>query len=297
MYIPAKEVTVTTTDQAVYVSVHETLPVTAGMTVASTATLEALKVNPFIQQLVEEHVAVLESHMKSELQQGSTHRKKSWRYNVADTPCGASHLRWLNESCPVGSSRKRTVYKDLSLGQFVVGFLANVLDTPHKDTCRTIIHELMETVKLAKHLSLPIASGAFAVSMHKLEDETLKWNDKGTFADNRLTYSQSAVFSSSVTLSPKPVQQTSPMGKCVVCKWYNEGSCPHQQDHTDTVGLTKLGHICMYCFRQLKHNNPHTEAECNNKRKATDKGISGRTVHGKISNNFGDGCIHRALPS
>ena len=69
VYDPVKEVTVTTTDQAVYVPVHETLPVTTGTTVASTTTLEALKANPFIQQLVEERVAVLESRMKSELQQ------------------------------------------------------------------------------------------------------------------------------------------------------------------------------------------------------------------------------------
>ena len=141
--------------------------------------------------------------------------------------------------------------------------------TPHQDTCRNMIHELMETIKLAENLSWPIARGAFAVSMQKLEDETLVWSDKRTLADNRLTYSQSAVFSGSVTLSPKPTQQPLPGGKRIVCKWYNEGSCPHQQDHTDATGLTTFRHICMYCFKQLKRNNMHTEIECNNKRKAT----------------------------
>ena len=145
VYVPANEASVTTTDQAVYVPSHETLPAAAGTTMASTATLEALKANPFIQQLVEERVAVLESCMKSELQQGSTQRKKSGRYSIADTPCGASHLRWPNESSPVGINRKRAIYDDLTLGQFVVGFLANVLGTPHQDTCRNMIHELMET--------------------------------------------------------------------------------------------------------------------------------------------------------
>ena len=270
LYVPAKEASVTTTEQASYIPVHETLPISAGTTTASTATLEALKANPFIQQLVEERVAVLELRMKSELQQGNTQRKKSGRYNVADTPCGAAHLRWPNESCPVGMSRKRAIYDDLTLGQFVVGFLANVLGTPHQDTCRNMIHELMETIKLAENLSWPITRGAFAVSMQKLEDEMLVWSDKRTLADNRLTYSQSAVFSGSVTLSPKPTQQPLPRGKRIVCKWYNEGSCPHQQDHTDTTGLTTFRHICMYCFKQLKRNNVHTEIECNNKRKATD---------------------------
>ena len=234
-----------------YIPAHESSSTTTGTSLASTATLEALKANPFIQQLVEESVAVLESKMKSELQQGNTQRKKSGRYNVADMPCGAPHVRWPNESCPVGINRKRTVYHDLSLSQFTVGLLANVLDTSHHCTCRHMIHKLMETIKLAENLSWPIARGAFAVSMHKLEDETLTWSDRKT-------------------LSPKPTQQTAPFGKRVVCKWYNEGSCPHQQDHMDTTGLTTFHHICMYCFKQLKRNNTHTEAECNNKRKATD---------------------------
>ena len=156
--------------------------------------------------------------MKSELQQSNTQRKKSARYNVADTPCGAPHLRWPNELCPVGINRKRTVYDDLTLGQFTVGFLANVLDTSHQDTCRHMIHELMKTIKLVENLSWPIARGAFAVSMHKLEDETLTWSDRRTLSDNRLTYLQSAVFSGSVTLSPKPSQQTPPLGKHVMCK-------------------------------------------------------------------------------
>ena len=60
--------------------------------------IEALRANPFIQQLVEEWVAVLESRMKSELQQGSQPQKKSRRYNIADTPhtfAGLMNPVWL----------------------------------------------------------------------------------------------------------------------------------------------------------------------------------------------------------
>ena len=70
-------------------------------------------------------------------------------------------------------------------------------------------------------------------------------------------------------LSPMPSYETAPLGKPVVCKWFNDESCPHQQDHTDTTGLTTFHHIYMYCFKQLKRNNNHTEV-CNNKKKASD---------------------------
>ena len=66
----------------------------------------ALRANLFVQQLVEERVTVLESRMKSELQQGNQLRKKSGRYNVADMPHCTPHLRWPNESYLAGSQRK-----------------------------------------------------------------------------------------------------------------------------------------------------------------------------------------------
>ena len=81
----------------------------------------------------------------------------------------------------------------MTLGQFVAGFITNVLDTQHMDTIRNMLKELSKTVKLAENLSWPIARGAFAIWMHKIEEETLTWADSRALADNRLTYSQSAV--------------------------------------------------------------------------------------------------------
>ena len=88
--------------------------------------------------------------------------------------------------------------------------------------------ELLETVNLSENLSWPIARGAFVVAMHKVEDETVTWADTYFLAENRLTYSQSAVCNGSVTLSPKPPHLNPlPSIKCVVCRWFNEGTCPH----------------------------------------------------------------------
>ena len=237
-------------------------------TAAASVTLDSLRMNPYIQQLVEERVAVLETRMRQELQQGGSHRKKSGRYNVSDTPLAPPHLRWPNETCLTGAARKKTPFDDLTFCQFVVGFVQNALDTPHPDTSRRMLTELVEMAKLAENLSWPIAWGAFAASMHQLEDQQITWQDSRTLADNRLTYSQAAVFSGSVTMSPKPsnTQPSSGIRK-VVCRWYNDGSCPHYQDHTDTTGLTLFKHVCAYCFKFLKRSNGHVESECFNKKK------------------------------
>ena len=113
---------------------------------SNSQSIDVLRANPMIQKLVEERVAVLES-------------SKSGRYNIADTPHNAPHLRWPNESCFTGTQRKRTPYDDLSLGQFVVGYINNVLETQHVDTMKHMLTELGETVKLAENLSWPIARG------------------------------------------------------------------------------------------------------------------------------------------
>ena len=189
--------------------------------VPAPVTLDSLRMHPYIQQLVEEHVVVLETHMKNELQQGGSQRKKSGRYNVSDTPLAPPHLCWPNESCLTGAAWKKKPFDDLSFYQFIIGFVYNALDTPHADTsCRMVI-ELVETAKLAENLSWPIAQGAFAASMHQLEDQQITWQDSRTLADNRFTYSQAAIFSGSQTMSPKPsnVAQTTSGVRKVVCCW------------------------------------------------------------------------------
>ena len=95
---------------------------------SNSQSIDVLRANPMIQKLVEERVAVLESRMRS-------------------------------KSCFTGTQRKRTPYDDLSLGQFVVGYINNVLETQHVDTMKHMLTELGETVKLAENLSWPIARG------------------------------------------------------------------------------------------------------------------------------------------
>ena len=234
-----------------------------------TQTIDFLRANPYIQRMVEERVSVLEARMKSEMAQGNnSSRKKSGRYNISETSCAPVHLRWPNESCLTGATRKRTAYDDLTLGQFVVGFLNNVLDTANPQVARAMLTELAETVKLSENLSWQIARGAFAVAMHRIEDETASWTDTRLLAENRLTFSQTAVFNGSITMSPR-TSQTQPAAapKRIVCRWYNEGTCPHTQDHGDTSGATLFRHVCMFCYKTLKRNNGHPESECMNKKK------------------------------
>ena len=147
-----------------------------------TSNIDMLRSNPLIQLMVEERMALLEAKMKLELQGGMSRRRKSGRYNISDTPHSTPHLRWPNESCVIGTARKRTTFGELTLGQFVIGLVTNALDTQHTPTMKSMLNELVETVKLAENISWPIARGAFAASMLKIEDESITWADSRTYS-------------------------------------------------------------------------------------------------------------------
>ena len=109
--------------------------------------MDTLHSNPLIQQMVEEQMAVLEATMKLKIQGGMQRRCKSGRYKVSVTPNITPHLRWPNESCVIGTARKRVTFDELSLVQFVIGFVNNVMDTQHVPTMKNMLTELVETVK------------------------------------------------------------------------------------------------------------------------------------------------------
>ena len=80
---------------------------------------------------------------------------KSGTYNVSDTPHATPHFRWPNQSCVIGTARKRTTFDKLTIDQFVIAFINNVLDTQHAPTMRNMLNELAKTVKLAETISWP----------------------------------------------------------------------------------------------------------------------------------------------
>ena len=53
-------------------------------------TIDMLRSNPLIQQMVEERMALLKAKMKLELQGIKSRRRKSGRYNVSDTPLNST---------------------------------------------------------------------------------------------------------------------------------------------------------------------------------------------------------------
>ena len=82
------------------------------------------------------------------------------------------------------------IYDDLTLPQWVVGQLSNIYHMKDQNTAR---HALLQVILAMKHAtSLPWTAvrGAWATSMHDLEEGTLGWKDTTQWSINRLSASQ-----------------------------------------------------------------------------------------------------------
>ena len=81
----------------------------------------------------------------------------------------------------------------------MVGFLKIVLEVQNGVLLRNMLTELVETVNtsfLANHSRCPCYD-----IMHRIENEAVSWADTHFLMENRLAYSQTAVFNGSVTMS------------------------------------------------------------------------------------------------
>ena len=134
-------------------------------------------------------------------------------------------MRWPNEGYHGGQGRKRVMYDDLSLPQWVAGQLLNIYHIKDHDLAR---HALLQTIySMRDAASLPWATvhNAYAVSMHEIEEGTLTWSNVTQWSINRLSASQIAMNAqSSVNTHPASNQKR-------ICCYFNDGSCTHDSHH------------------------------------------------------------------
>ena len=114
----------------------------------------------------------------------------------------------------------------------------NLLLINYAETANRMLDELVEMVKLSENLSWNIATGIFTMSIHKIEEGKISWQASRKLVYNHLSYSQTAILSGSVMMSrcsTLSIKTPSARFKKVVCKWFSQGICPHNQDHLDTT--------------------------------------------------------------
>ena len=126
--------------------------------------------------------------------------------------------RWPNEGYYLSGGKKMILYDELSMPQWVVGLLLNILHMKDQGTARQALLQVILAMKDAMSLSWTTVRSAWATSMHDLEEGNLGWQDTSQWSLNRISASQismASISSNSATQAKK------------ICKYFNEGVCSH----------------------------------------------------------------------
>ena len=222
--------------------------------------IDTLRQNPTISQAVSQLLATYETQAKAEASQGKASNKRSGRYNTTDTSHTSPERRWANEGYFGSQGKKRQAYDDLTLTQWVVGQLSNVYQIKDPNVSKQALLQVILAMKDATSLPWQAVRGAWATSMHEVEEGRLAWGDATQWALNRLSASQIAMANANLTSSSGNQQ----LQHKKLCKYFNEGSCTYESNHGN------YRHNCSYCSRQGRQA-AHPEVKCNFKSRSQDK--------------------------
>ena len=134
--------------------------------------LDSLRKLPNISEAVSSILASYEQQAKHESLQGKNSRR-SGRYNNFDTVSNPPERRWPNEGYHGSNGKKRLLYDDLSMPQWVAGQLTNNLHMQDPLTSKQALTQVVCAMKDAVSLPFTAVKNAWACSMHELEEGNL----------------------------------------------------------------------------------------------------------------------------
>ena len=185
--------------------------------------LEMLRQLPSVSNTVSTLLGAYEDQARTSLQGRQT--RKSGRYSSVDVVQTAPEFRWPNEGYHAPAGKKRVIYDDLMLPQWVVGQLSNIYHMRDQTTARHALLQVILAMKDATSLPWTAVRGAWATSMHDLEEGTLGWRDTTQWSINRLSASQISMSGTQAIHAGQAKR---------VCRFFNEGVCSHEPNHAIT---------------------------------------------------------------
>ena len=263
----ARGKTKSTTAKSPYTHVHSTGTLTTPSTGTGTETLnlptlENLKKNVSIQQLVEDRIKELQPISKT----GTDPKLKSQRGGQVEVLV-KNRIKWPHEYILAGSNKERVTYDQLTMGQWVAGFCRTMRDESDKNCKEAMLIYLISLLDDANDFSWSAAKACHAVLLCRMEQGEIKDFTQTEAIDRvRRAHAQRHVTQSS-QIHNKNASRRDKNIKSMPCQFFNQGTCTHNSTH-ETRGVL-YRHICSSCFTRNGKTFPHSEAECKNKQKAT----------------------------
>ena len=150
--------------------------------------LETLRQLPSVSNTVSTLLGAYEDQARATLQ--GRQLRKPVRYNSVEVVQKAPEFCWPNEGYYAPAGKKRVIYDDLTLPQWVVGQLSNIYHMRDQTTARHVLLQAILAMKDATSLPWTAIRSVWATSMHDLEEGNLGWRYTTQWSINRLRASQ-----------------------------------------------------------------------------------------------------------
>ena len=161
-------------------------------------------------------------------------------------------VKWAQDLAFVGTLRRRPMDEQLTLSQWLLGFLRIRQGEQDPQVKENMIEYLTELAQDACDYSWDAAKGAHSVLLHRMGDGVLTWSNLKDIQKIRKRYAQ--------TTSAQSRPDKSKSLKVLPCIQYNKGMCNRPSEHEWKNMLLK--HMCQYCFTQNNRVEAHTKKDC-----------------------------------
>ena len=210
-------------------------------------TLQTLRQDADIQQRVQHRFHELE-----QLQQPDTGNLDLLIDALVKKKTEKQKIKWPQELAFVGTMRKRPSYEQLTICQWMLGFLRiqqEEKDSVVKDNMSQYLVELMQD---ACDFTWESAKGAHSVLLHRMTDGVLDWHNLDEIQKIRKRYAQ--------TFGNQNQADRIKQMKTVPCIKFNKGNCSKSHDHEWQNMLLK--HMCHFCFTTTGQVQQHSKRDC-----------------------------------
>ena len=163
-------------------------------------------------------------------------------------------VAWPHEAILGGVNRSRVTYDQLSLSQWVQGFVRNILDESDHGRHERMLSYMSDLMEDATDFSSQGAKDAHAVLCCELERGSVTWEDV-----DRINHIRRAHAQKHVSQGSKSWNKSDSAHKPWFCKFFQNGSCTFTKDHEVAGRLHK--HVCARCLQQGRLLN-HPEKDC-----------------------------------
>ena len=223
--------------------------------------LAQIRTSKIIQKQIDRSIAKLGKQQVEGMENSS--KLKSKRGGAVDVVV-QQKVAWPHEHILGGHNWQRLTYDQISMPQFVQGFVKNMLDEQNLEYREHMLHYLGDIMEDAADFSWQSAKASHAVLLCEMERGKLTWSDTSRIDRVRRAYAQKHQTSSKQSWVTKNTEK-----KPWFCKFYQNGSCNFEKDHEFAGRMHR--HICAYCLSQGKQLN-HPEKECTLKKVGSKNG-------------------------